>query len=191
MKNSRSLITVAILSALASVSSHAGPPPPVKPTTVFLVRHASTVPETKATPDRFLSKVGKARAQVLRRLLGKAGVTHVFSSDYPRTRGTVGPLAKSSGVKIAFLSPRRPKQYVEAIQGLPPGSIAVVAGHSNTLPELIKALGGSITDLTSRGWLEDTSHDRLFMMTLGKGMAVQTVELRYGEASKSGPANRR
>lgn len=181
MNNSRSLIPVAIAATLATIYSTVMSPPADKPITVFLVRHAATVPETKAAPDRFLSATGKARAQDLRRLLGKAGVSHIFSTDYPRTRGTVGPLAKAIGLKIEFISSRRAKEQVQALHSLPPGSVAVVAGHSNTLPKLIKSLGGSVSDLTRRGFLAEHSHDRLFMMTLGKGTAVQTVELRYGE----------
>ncbi len=190
MNKTRTLVALILTAGLAILARPATTSHANQPVTVFLLRHAETVPETPATPERFLSATGKRRSKALQRLLGKAGITHVFSSDYPRTRGTIGPLAATAGLEVKLISPRRTREQVRAIRALAPGSIALVAGHSNTLPELIKALGGSIAGLTRRGWLVESDHDRLFMMTLSQGAAVQTIELRYGEASHRTPAAR-
>ncbi len=73
------------------------------------------------------------------------------------------------------------------LRALPPGTVAVVAGHSNTVPALVEGLGGEIDGLVDTPpygeILGDDEYDRLFMVTLpaGKGTAVKAVELRYGE----------
>jgi len=53
---------------------------------------------------------------------------------------------------------------------LPAGSVAVVAGHSNTIPALATLLGGTIlgTEATAQGpMLSDSEYGRLFVLTPG------------------------
>jgi hypothetical protein len=65
-----------------------------------------------------------------------------------------------------------------------------VAGHSNTVPELVRLLGGEVSGLIDAGhgpMIGDASYDRMFLVILSAagGTApadrAQTVELRYGE----------
>jgi hypothetical protein len=156
-----------------------------KPVTVFFVRHAETGPR----PKRLLAPEGEKRAKALQRLLGSTGITHVFSTDYPRTRGTIAPLAKAAGLKVELISSPKPDKQAAAIRALPTGSVAVVAGHSNTLPPLIAKLGGKVTGLTRRGLIVDEVHDRLFVMTF-MGEGVSMVELRYGESARGKTAKK-
>jgi phosphohistidine phosphatase SixA len=153
-----------------------------KSVTVFFVRHAETGPR----PKRRLSALGEKRAGALQRLLGATGITHLFSSDFARTRGTLAPLARTTGLKVTLISPARPAPQAAAIRALPAGAIAVVAGHSNTLPPLIKTFGHAITGLTRRGFIVDEVHDRLFVMTLAGGES-SVVELRFGAAVARAP----
>ena len=70
---------------------------------------------------------------------------------------------------------------IDALRNLPDGSVAVVAGHSNTVPQIVARLGGEVRDLTRRGFIEDSTYDRLFVVTLpvDDDTATQTIELRY------------
>jgi phosphohistidine phosphatase SixA len=160
---------------------------PQLPVTVFALRHAETVESTKTARDPELSYQGKVRAARLATLLGKAGVTHLYSSPYIRTKATLAPLAEALNLKVVKLDPRKPNSYTEAIAALPPGSVVVVCGHSNTIPGLVEALGGEATNLEDHPqygpMLAHDSYDRMFQVTLPgvEGAAVSTIELRLGE----------
>ncbi|MCP5023176.1 MAG: hypothetical protein GY930_15570 [bacterium] len=153
---------------------------------VFLVRHAEK--DTRVPMDPPLSPVGWERAQRLSHVLGSSGVTHLFSSDYARTQMTLTPLARSLGLPIALYNVREPAKLVKKLRALPLGSVAVVAGHSNTTPGLYQNLGGSKPKgLDERGFLSEKAYDRLFSVTLRvDGQATHFVsgyEQRYGETS--------
>ena len=159
-------------------------PAPREPVTVVLVRHAETTGEGAA---RVLDEDGRARAEALARLVGHAGVTHLYSSPYARTRQTLAPLAARTELEVVEVSPREPGRQVELLRALPPGSVAVVAGHSNTVPALVAALGGGeVGDLEDSPYgplIAEDQHDRVFVVTLPgiDGAAVSTLELRVGE----------
>jgi len=157
-----------------------------KPVTVFLVRHAETAESTLTQRDPALSAEGTQRARDLARLLSKAGVTHLFASEYARTGSTLAPLAAAAGLEVEVIAAREQGRQVEALRALAPGSIAVVCGHSNTVPGLVAALGGQARELAgdprSGPTLPHDAYDRLFVLTLpaGEGALAQSIELRFG-----------
>lgn len=159
---------------------------PPAPITVILVRHAETAGSTRSLPDPPLSTEGAERAAALGALLGHSGATHLFSSDLQRTRATLGPLAEALGLEIASGPPLPVEPLAATLGALPPGSTAVVAGHSNTVPALVEALGGTIPGLERHPQhgplLDHGDYDRLFWLTLPAcaGESVKTIELRYG-----------
>ncbi len=111
---------------------------------VILVRHGEKFSET----DERLTEAGHARAARLAAMLKDAGVKAIYSTDTERTRGTVQPLADSLGLTVQIydkgVSMSRPqdlKQFVEKLRKDNAGDIVLVAGHTNTLPELLKNLG--------------------------------------------------
>jgi phosphohistidine phosphatase SixA len=153
------------------------------PVTVVLVRHAETTGEGA---QRALSEEGSGRAAALARLLGHAGVTHLYCSPYPRTRQTLGPLQALTKLEVVEVSPREAARQVELLRELPPGSLAVVSGHSNTVPGLVSRLGGEVRDLEDSPYgpmIAEDQHDRLYVVTLPgvAGAAPSTLELRVGE----------
>ena len=178
------LAALCFLSIVSGGQDEAALQPPV---TVFALRHAETLESTKTARDPELSHDGKVRAATLASLLEHAGVTHLFSSPYVRTKTTLAPLAEVLKLEVKVIDPKKTDSYVAALAALPPGSVAVVAGHSNTVPGLVIALGGEATDLESHPsygpMLAHDSHNRLFQITLPgvDGAAVSTIELRYGE----------
>ena len=159
---------------------------PEKPVTVFVLRHAETAGSTRTGGDPPLSEEGQARAAAVARLLGRSGATHLFSSEFARTRATIAPLAEALELEVVVVSAGEGERQVEALEDLPPGSVAVVCGHSNTVPNIVAALGGRARDLVDHPpygeMLEDSSYDRMFAVTLpvGELAAAQTNELRYG-----------
>jgi phosphohistidine phosphatase SixA len=146
-----------------------------KVTTVYLVRHAEKAAEPAADPP--LLEAGTKRAEELARTLGKAGIKTIYTSQYLRTKQTAGPLAKQLGiaptvipVKMSAANPRElSQQYLTEIAERvysSPGNVLIV-GHSNTVPEIIKALGGDVAPT-----IDETVFDDLFVVTAyAKGKA--------------------
>lgn len=143
-----------------------------KVTTVYLVRHAEKAVAPAADPP--LTEAGTKRAEDLVRKLSKAGVQTILTSQFLRTKHTAEPLAKQLGITAAVvpvkmagreLAPDYLKDMAErATSG---GGNALIVGHSNTVPELIKALGGDIVPT-----IDDATYDDLFVVTVyAKGKA--------------------
>ena len=141
--------------------------------TVFVVRHAEKGPET---PDPSLTEAGRHRATELARVLADAHVTALFASEFKRTQETLAPVAKAAGLIPMIVGAGKMDDLIAMLRGLPPGSRAVVASHSNLVHLIVERLSGQKVPM-----LTDTDYDRLIVVTVqgdGKG---QAVVLRYGE----------
>ncbi len=159
----------------------------LRPITVIALRHAEKGKDDPRDPG--LAEAGTARAQELRAMLAHAGVTHIFATNYRRTQDTIAPLVAATGVEVVAYNPQDITGFAASMARLAPGSVAVVAGHSNTTPDLVKALGGQAGDLTSmRGMqvIPEEEYNRLYVLTLPSPehkipAPVTTLQLRYGE----------
>ena len=154
-----------------------------KPTTVFLVRHAERADAPREDPP--LLETGTARAQSLARILAKSGIKAIYTSQYLRTRATAEPLAKQLGIaSVAIslkMSPSNPRQVSsESIQEIVdkilqrPGENALVIGHSNSVPDVIKALGGDVVPT-----MDEKEFDDLFVVTVYAKGKARVNHLKY------------
>ena len=141
-----------------------------EPGALYLVRHGEKASSGK---DPELTPQGRLRAENVAAILGKAGITAIYSSNTQRTRQTAAPLAQQSGVPMQLYDPADPKALVAQVQKVrAAGANVLVVGHSNTLPELVRLFGGAPgPDIL------DDEYDRLYQLTGGEG-AVRTVLLR-------------
>ena len=155
--------------------------------TVILIRHAEKGKDDPRNPS--LSEPGEERAEALARVLGDAGVTHLFSTGYKRTMQTLAPLATARDLEVAEYSPRDMPGLLKRIQETPAASVSVIAGHSNTTPGVFKLLAGKdasgLDDHPRYGpMLPDDVYDRMFVVTLvekdGKLECAASLEFRYG-----------
>ncbi|SHG66655.1 histidine phosphatase family protein [Massilia sp. CF038] len=137
-----------------------------EPTTVYVTRHG----EKGAGKDPELTTQGQARAAMLATLLGKVGIRQVYSTATLRTQQTAGPLASKAGVAVQTYDPAKPEAVIAKIKATPGPTLLV--GHSNTVPELVKLLGGAPG--TPIG---DDEFDRLYQVTIGADGTVSTVLL--------------
>jgi len=158
---------------------------PKQPVVVFLVRHAEAQPSTSTERDPALTAEGRVRAAALARLLGEAGVTHLFASELQRTQATLAPLAEALDLDVVVVPARDSAEQLAALRALPAGSVAVVAGHSNTVPGLARGLGQEMRDLVEQpgqgAVLPHEAYDRIAQVILPtEGGAARTIELRYG-----------
>ena len=175
-----------LLAAWAAAFAAQDPSPEDRrPVVVFLVRHAETAADTRTSSDPDLSEAGSSRAAALARLLGHVGATHLYSSEYQRTQATLAPLAEAVGHEVEVVPAGKSRSQVEALRALPAGAVAVVAGHSNTVPQLVRLLGGELEGLGPNGAMDHGSYDRVIQVILspGEGAGVHTLDLRYGEGS--------
>jgi len=124
--------------------------------------------------DPPLSEAGKVRALLVAEMLKDAGITHIYSTDYRRTRETVEPTAEAGGLSIATYDASDPDAFASSLRSVPGRHLVV--GHSNSTPGLISALGGDPGP--PFGPLE---YDRLYIVTY-EGEKARTVLLRFGEA---------
>ncbi len=155
-----------------------------KPVTVFLVRHAEREDEPRQDPP--LKKEGVARSQELAKLLGSAGIKTIITSQFARTKQTAEPLAAKlnlTPISISLRSnPNNPRliaeesttQVVNKILERSGESVLLV-GHSNSVPDVIKMLGGDTVPT-----IDERQFNNLFIVTVyGKGKA-KVVHLKYG-----------
>ena len=156
-------------------------------TTVFLVRHAEKAgpgdPEfAGASPsDPPLNASGVARAEELVRTLGEAGVTAIYSSPYERTRATVRPLAARLGLEVTEHPAADVTGLVERIAADNRGGVVVVAGHSNTVPALVEALGAGTVPPIEEAW----EYDNLYIVTIEARGPARVSTLKYGAPSRA------
>jgi len=176
---------VALVVALASVHAFVAAGPADPSVTVILVRHAETTGSTRGGGDPPLSEAGQARAAVLAETLAESKVTHLFESQALRCHQTLEPLAAARGLETKTIPAGENERQVAALRELPPGSVAVVAGHSNTVPQLVAALGGEMSGLVEDPkygkLIPHEDYGRMVVVVLGAdGKRVTTIELRYG-----------
>ena len=155
-----------------------------KPTTVFLIRHAEKEAEPKQDPP--LTKQGVARSQELARLLSTANVKAIYTSQFIRTKQTAEPLTAKTGVNVTVVTIKpnpanlrliAEESTAELVKQIlqRPGDSALVIGHSNWIPDVIKMLGGDVVPT-----IDEQKFDDLFVVTIyGKGKA-KVVQIKYG-----------
>src|SRR5215470_2299248 len=104
---------------------------------IFIVCHAE-----KASPgdkDPELSPDGKKRADALARILKDSQITSVFVTEFKRTQETAAPTARATQISPTVVPANDIGALVEKLRAL--NGNALVVGHGNTIPDLLKALG--------------------------------------------------
>jgi phosphohistidine phosphatase SixA len=146
----------------------------------LFVRHADvdTQPPSASSdpPGPPLNAAGRSRAETLAHVVGAAGITHIFTSEFLRTQQTVDPVARKLGITHRVA----PEAQVRAMRSAVDGSVILIAGHSNTVPQMITSLG-VLPALENLGAHE---FDNLFVVTIASATGpAALVRLKYGEPS--------
>ena len=139
---------------------------------VYLVRHAERAEDGSDDPP--LALAGQIRVQQLLAMLTDVNLTHVHTTDFKRTRDTARPFAERAGVGYAIYDPRELEALATEIAATPGRHL--VAGHSNTTPQLVAALGGDPSDA-----IDELEYDRLYILVIQPGKPAMTTLLRFGE----------
>jgi phosphohistidine phosphatase SixA len=149
-------------------------------TTVILVRHAEKNIEPN-NPDVDLSPAGQARGQEIARIFGDAGVNTIYATQYKRTQQTVKPLADKLGLPVNQVNSRNTADLVAQIRAQHSGQVIFIAGHNNTVPEIVSALGGPTFPI-----IPENEFDNLYIVTVYRTGKAKVVKLKYGTASPAG-----
>lgn len=139
---------------------------------IFVVRHAEKAASPSADPP--LSAQGKQRAEALRDLLKEAGITAIFTSPFQRTKETAKPLATALGITPQVDPMSDPQTLVGKLRGLSGKGSVLVVGHSDTVPELLKAIGHPSAPVIAA-----TEFDNLFVVTPGEVTRPRVLRLHY------------
>jgi broad specificity phosphatase PhoE len=143
--------------------------------TFILVRHAEkkVVPPENKDPD--ISPAGVARAEELARMFGGSGITVIYATQYKRTQQTVKPLADRLGLEVTQVEAGKTPELVKQLRARKAGEVVFIAGHNNSVPEIIAALGGPQMPI-----IPETEFDNLYILTVQSDGAVKLLKLKYG-----------
>ena len=125
---------------------------------VVIVRHGEKAADGGTDPD--LSSAGRARADALAEILKDSGITAIFTTEFKRTQQTAAPTATSAHVTATVVAAKDTPTLVAKVHEL--NGNALVVGHSNTIPDIIKALG-----INNEINIPDDDYSELLIVMLG------------------------
>ena len=149
-------------------------------TTVILVRHAEKNIEPN-NPDPDLSPAGQARAQEIARMFADSGIQAVYATHFKRTQQTVAPLASRLNIPITAVDAKQSSEVARRISSDHRGQTVFIAGHNNTVPELVNLLSGENVPL-----IPESEFDNMFIVTIYRFGKAKVLKLKYGQASTQG-----
>lgn len=147
-------------------------------TTIFLVRHAE---KDTMKSDPPLTAKGRERSVTLARLVRNAGISTVYTTQYIRTQQTVKPLCDSLDIRYTVMETKRDslerdaRTLIDDILTHHRGASVLIAGHSNTIPLIIKTFG-----ITEAITINDDEYDNLFIVTIAHTGEGSLVRLKFG-----------
>ena len=124
---------------------------------VFIVRHAEKKPTGGDDPE--LSLAGQKRAEALARILKDSQITAVFVTEFKRTQETAAPVAKMAHLTSTVVPANDVPGLVAKLRALK--ASALVVGHGNTIPDLMKALG-----ITTPISIPEDDYSEIFVVSL-------------------------
>ncbi|MFC3561265.1 phosphoglycerate mutase family protein [Pedobacter jamesrossensis] len=139
-------------------------------TEIWVVRHAEKDKSNPQEKNPDLSQEGRTRAGDLATYLKKEKFDVAFSTPYKRTNQTLDSLVIPKVIKYNDI-----KSLVDSVKTNYVGKKIVIAGHSNTVLEIIEAFGGK----RPREELTDDDYDFIFRLTV-KGDKAKVKMSQYG-----------
>jgi broad specificity phosphatase PhoE len=153
-------------------------------TTVVVVRHAEKADDDPRDPT--LTAAGRQRADALVGVLEDAAVSAIYSTQYRRNRSTVEPLAARLGLPVTVreIAASEADAYADALSreilARHAGGSVVVVGHSNTVPQIVRALSGQLV-----AEITEQEYDHFFLVVVPpggerEGGGARLFRLRFG-----------
>ncbi len=146
--------------------------------TVILIRHAEKIIDP-SNPDVDLSEAGQARAREIVRVFGNVGINAIYATQYKRTQETVKPLSDKIGVPVTIVNSKNTSDLTAQLRAQHSGQTIFIAGHNNTVPEIIAALGGPQYPI-----IPENEYDNVFIVTVYRTGKAKVVMMKYGSPSQ-------
>jgi len=143
--------------------------------TVILVRHAEKTIGPPENKDPDLSLAGLERAQELVKMFGHTGIGAIYVSQFKRTQQTVKPLADKIGIRVTQVEAKKTAELVKQIRARNAGQVIFIAGHNNTVPEIIAAFGGPQLPI-----IPETEYDHLYILNVQTDGSAKLLKMKYG-----------
>jgi phosphohistidine phosphatase SixA len=138
--------------------------------TYYLIRHAEKVRTDPKDPDPTLNIDGMMRAKRWAAYFEPIKLDEIYTTKYIRTKQTISLIAQQK-----MISPKRydPNTvYSEEFLKETNGKTVLIAGHSNTTPQLVNKLIGEEKYMD----MDDSDNSTLFKVTLnGNDKKVETI----------------
>ena len=145
-----------IIAAIASIMLGFATVPAAAADTVYVMRHLHKA----AGEDPPLTEEGANLARLLAGQLGGSGIAAVFATKTRRATQTAEPLASFLKLPVTPYDPRDMPSLIAAVAAVR-GNVLVV-GHSNTVPDIVAALGGIRPEPIS-----DTEYGTIYIVRAG------------------------
>lgn len=150
-----------------------------KVTTVILIRHGERdkpKPNEPPFPGPRLNKDGQARAKLLVQVLGKSGIQAIYVSRFVRTKEMAQPLAAQ--LRLSTIDITEAPDIRKDILAKHAGQTVLVVGHADTVPQVIRELGGG-----EQPEIDDREFDNLFVVATFNSGKASATKLKYGKQS--------
>ena len=157
----KSLALILSISLLIMTGADAAP-------IIFIVRHAEKASIADKDPD--LSPEGQKRANALAHILKDSYVTSVFVTEFKRTQETGAPIARAAHLTPTVIPANETGVLLDKLQAS--NGNALVVGHGNTIPDLVKALG-----IATPISIPDDDYSEIFVVLVGD--TPQLLRLHY------------
>ncbi|MGS0674395.1 histidine phosphatase family protein [Shewanella sp. 125m-1] len=144
---------------------------------IVLVRHAEKRDDGSRDPE--LSQQGSIRAKALTEALADVDLSQLIASNYQRTQLTLAPIALQRGLDVEIVQVKSGiKTHINDIVSLvrsSPGN-SLIAGHSNTVPLIINALGGPLVQQ-----IDEDNYGELYQLRISTTGKVSLLKTRFGQ----------
>jgi phosphohistidine phosphatase SixA len=180
----RLLALAALVPAVGGCMDGCGADPGAPPATqVFVVRHA----EKDAGEDPPLSAAGQRRALALPQVLPLEELAAIYATSTRRTQETAAAVSAITSLPVTEMPPTDFAGLLERAHALAGRSMLVV-GHSNTIPDMLAAMG-----VDSPPVVGEADYGDVFVVTVRAGAPSRLERRRFGDppdaaaAADSGP----
>jgi len=137
--------------------------------TIYLTRHAE---QEAQGSDPHLSAEGKQRAIDLLNTIAAGQITALYATDFNRTKETLAPFVNRYGLDVQIYDYTDLSGFAEKLKSMT-GNI-VVAGHSNTTPQLAHLLSGEPVY-----GIDESCYDNLFIVQFSEDQSCLS-QVKYG-----------
>lgn len=146
---------------------------PKPDTVVVLVRHAEKAAD--GSRDPLLTEPGRRHAGALVNRVADLPIAAVYATPFRRTQLTAWPVAKARGLTITVRPAGEPAaSFADVLRSRHVGQQVLVVGHSNTLPDIARALGApGVADM------DESEYDRAMIVVIPAEGEVRLRQERW------------